>query len=109
MNCTLMLVLVAVAVSAIVAFYVGYWIIFLYIFIADASRRPRRGEWMRRCFRPIAREVEKGRANWDPDALDVVDSNITRKIRPLLIRIGWGFGMILVIVGIGLYITCGHA
>lgn len=90
--------LAAIAVVLFALWHIGYSIIYLYIFLAAASGEPRRGRWIRRWFKPIARFSDENRMMIDPEALAIIDARMTRNTPRILKRLGWGCALLAVFV-----------
>jgi len=97
--------LAAIAVALFALWYIGYSIISLYIFLAAASNKPRRGRWAHRWFKPIARFVDESRMRIVPEALARIDARMIRNTPRILKRLGWGCALLVVFAGLMLYLV----
>lgn len=90
------LLILLILVVATVAYYLGYALAFVYLFLCEARRSGNRGRIARRLFGSIAAYVDEVRGEIDPERLRRIDQKMLRNTPAMvaltiavLVVLGW--------------------
>ncbi len=95
MTWKLVLLILLCLVVIVAVYYLGYALIFVYLFLCGPRRFEKRGRVARKLFSSIAADIDETRGRIDPESLRSIDQRMSRNTPPMVLLIG----IVLAILG----------